>query len=570
MTLTKLNRLGEWNPQVFREIKGRLIPRNILIAVTISLMGQVLLLMSFASQLPVFTETHEVRHQYCTGSFKQYYSPLCISDGLGGYLINWPVWWKDLFISLSVVGIFALLLVGIHMLVSDLSKEEQRGTLNFLRLTPQSSQSILIGKILGVPVLLYLVALLAFPLHFFAGLSANLPIDQILGFYVVLAVSCLFFYSVALLFGLVGTWLGSFQAWLGSGAMLIFLYGMAMITLSSPHNATHSPFDWLMLFSPSVILPYFSDPSNVEKYRHVPYNSLEALKWFNLPVGANVWSMFGLMLLNYGVWTFWIWQGLKRCFHNPNTTLFSKQQSYWLTACFQALILGFALNPDAESWRSYPKGLFENFSGILVFNLLMFLCLIAALSPHRQAMQDWARYRHQNRSFRKGGVIADLIWGEKSPAIVAIGLNLAIACSILLTWIVLWPKSQYKFPAIDALLVNSSMIFLFATIAQLMLFMKTQKRAMWAAATVAGLIVLPPIIFTMLSLSPEKTPAIWLLSAFPWVATEKTKAMAVFSAVIAQSLAFGLLNFKLTQQVRIAGESATKALMSGRPTAALK
>jgi hypothetical protein len=48
-------------------------------------------------------------------------------------------------------------------------------------------------------------------------------------------------------------------------------------------------------------------------------------------------------------------------------------------------------------WRSYPKGLFENFQMLLVFNLLLFLCLIAALSPHRQAMQDWARYRHQNR-----------------------------------------------------------------------------------------------------------------------------------------------------------------------------
>ncbi|MFB8792630.1 MAG: ABC transporter permease [Potamolinea sp.] len=570
MTLTKFNRLGEWNPQVFREVKGRLKPRNILIAVAISLLGQVLLLMSFSSQLPVDKWAKEVRHQYCTGPVKNYGYPLCISDSLGGYLINWPLWWKNVFVSLSVIGIFALLLVGIHMLVSDLSKEEQRGTLNFLRLTPQSTESILIGKILGVPILLYVVTILALPLHFIAGLSAKIPVAQILGFYAVLAVSCLFFYSVALLFGLVGSWLGSFQAWLGSGVMLFFLYVMMQVTFGGGRFATHSPFDWLMLFSPSVILPYFSDPSNVDKFREIPSHSLESLKWFNLPVGASVWSMFGLMLLNYGVWTFWIWQGLKRCFHNPSTTLLGKQQTYWLTACFQALLLGFALNPDVQSYRAYSKGLFDNFSILLVFNLLLFLCLIAALSPHRQAMQDWARYRHQNRSSRKGGVIADLVWGEKSPALVAIGLNLAIASSVLLPWIFLWPKSEFKFPAIDALLVTFSIIFLYATVAQFMLFMKTQKRAIWAAATVTGLIVLPLIIFAFLSLTPEKTPAVWLLTAFPWVATEHTTAMVVFQAIIAQSLAFGLLSFKLTQQVRLAGESATKALMSGRPTAALK
>lgn len=570
MTLTKFNRFGEWNPQVFREVKGRLIPRNILIAVTISLMGQVLLLMSFASQLPVHTTQYDVRHQYCTGNIQKYSAPLCLSDSLGGFIINWPLWWKNVFVSLSVIGIFALLLVGIHMLVSDLSKEEQRGTLNFLRLTPQSTESILIGKILGVPVLLYVVVFLALPLHFIAGLSAQIPLAQILGFYAVLGVSCLFFYSVSLLFGLVGTWLGGFQAWFCSGAMLMFLYAVTAIAFSNRSIITHTPIDWLTLFFPSAILPYFSDPSAVDKFREIPSHSLESLKWFNLPVGANFWSTIGLMLLNYGVWTFWIWQGLKRCFHNPSTTLFGKQQSYWLTACFQALVLGFALNPDVQSWRTYPEGLFKNFSLLLVFNLLLFLCLIAALSPHRQAMLDWARYRHQNRSSRKGGVIADLIWGEKSPALVAIGLNLAIASSVLLPWILLWPQSEYKFPAIDALLVTVSIIFLYATIAQFMLFMKTQKRAIWAAATVTGLIVLPPIIFTLLSLTPEKTAAVWLLSAFPWFAVKHTTAMLVFEAIIAQSLAFGLLNFKLNRQLRIAGESATKALLSGRPTVALK
>jgi hypothetical protein len=275
------------------------------------------------------------------------------------------------------------------------------------------------------------------------------------------------------------------------------------------------------------------------------------------------------MLLNYGVWTYWIWQGLKRCFHNPTATLLSKQQSYWLTATFEAVILGFALNPDVTSWRSYSKGLFENFQMLLVFNLMLFLCLIVVLSPHRQAMQDWARYRHQMRSTRKKGIMSDLIWGEKSPSVVAIGLNLAIASVMLLTWIVFWPENEYQIPALSGLLLNCSVIFIYAVVAQLMLFMKAQKRVVWAAITVGSLVVLPPVILGLLSIAPTESEhaLAWMFSAFPWAVVENATGMSVFLAIIGQSLITGLLTLQLTRQLQKAGESSTKALLSGRSSA---
>jgi hypothetical protein len=76
MALNLVNQVGEWNPQLFREIKGRLKPRNILIAVTLSLVGQMLVLMSFASQLPVTLSTN----RYCAGSRPNYGYPT-LSDG---------------------------------------------------------------------------------------------------------------------------------------------------------------------------------------------------------------------------------------------------------------------------------------------------------------------------------------------------------------------------------------------------------------------------------------------------------------------------------------------------------
>ena len=564
MAFNLVNQVGEWNPQLFREIKGRLKPRNILITVTVSLLGQLLVLMSFTGGLPVPNDNHPVYHRYCTGTRQEYASNLCVGNVFRDFEINWQLWWQDVFIWLSVIGIIALLVVGTYMLISDLSKEEQRGTLNFLRLTPQSTQSILMGKMLGVPILLYLVAFLALPLHLAAGLSGQLPFSMILGFYAVLSASCLFFYSVALLFGLVGTWLGGFQAWLGSGAMLMFLYTMTVVTVGRNNIVSQYPIDWVTLFSPTILLTYLTGTNSLDAAITQQVSGMEQLKVWGLPVGASVWSALGVMLLNYGLWTYWVWQGLKRCFHNPNATLLGKQQSYWLMACFEAVILGFALNPEVGQWRSYSKGVFENFQMLLVFNLLMFLCLIAALSPHRQAMQDWARYRHKNRS-RKRGVMPDLIWGEKSPAVVAIALNVAIASAILLPWLLLWPNSEYKTPALWALMVNMSLIVVYAAVAQLILFMKLRKRAAWAAVTVGLLILVPPIIFPFLSMTPDKNPGVWLLSAFPWVAVENTNAIAVFLSVIGQSLTVGLLGVQLTRRLRSAGESSTKAMLSGRP-----
>jgi hypothetical protein len=575
MTIFNLDSLGERNPQLFRELKGRLIPRNILISLVISLLGQLLLLIGFANKLPVKpSEYQNYTSRYCTGSYRGYGDSLCLADGFGGYVINWQLWWKDVFIYLSIIGIFGLLVVGTYMLISDLSKEEHRGTLNFLRLTPQSSTSILTGKLLGVPILLYLVACLALPLHLAAGLSAQIPLGQILGFYGVLGASCLCFYSMALLFGLVGNWLGGFQAWLGSGVVLVFL--SIILSMFTNNQLAHYATDWLLLFNPSILVPYLigSNSLNAANPSEAPGLG-DDLSWFGLPISASFWSLAGFMVLNYGLWTYWAWQALQRCFHNPTTTVLGKQQSYWLTASFEAMILGFALNPPITCLYTglfkceETPNLFTSLNNVLVFNLLLFLGLIVTLSPQRQALQDWARYRHQQRSSRKGGVMADLIWAEKSPALVAIALNVAIASVILLPWILLWPHSEYKIPALWGLVLNMSLILVYAAVAQLMLFIKNPKRGLWATATVGVMIVLPPIIFGLLSIEPAKNPGVWLISAFPWAAVEHTTGMAVFLTIIAQSLTLGLLSVQLTRQLHQAGESSTKALLSGRQPVAI-
>lgn len=556
MTIAPLDKLGDWNPQLLRELKGRLRQRNILIALPISLLGQLLLLMNFAFLLPNDdAPVPSVYSKYCLTRSSQYGQ--CVRDAFGHFPLNWQQWWLDVFVWLSIFGFVALLVVGTHLLISDLSREEQRGTLNFIRLSPQSTTSVLSGKLLGVPILLYVVAALALPLHLWAAFQAEIPASMILGFYGVVAASCACFYSIALIYGLVSAGIGGFQAWLGSGAMLLLVSILTAIEIHGSAVSSASA-DWLHLFSPLALLPYIMNASIPITETYSPFSQLSKLTWFNLPIGASFWSMASFSALNCGLWAYLAWQALKRCFHNPSATILSKRQSYSLTACFEVLILGFAVKPTTGDYQ--VNVLFNNFTYILVLNLLLFAFLMAALSPHRQALQDWARYRRERKSSRLVSRLQNLVWGEKSPALVAVGLNLAIAVSMLVPWISTWP-GQRGIQALVALLLSVNLFLIYASIAQLMLFMQTQKRALWAATTVTALIVLPPIMFGLLSLSPDKLAAVWLFSAFPWAAVKEATSTTVIMTVMSQWLMLALLNIQTTRQLRLAGESATKALM---------
>ncbi len=552
--------LGEWNPQLFREIKGRLKPRNAVIISCLSLVGQILLYLYFMGLLP----TREgVANRYCvgnstTGLSGQSPNNYCIKDLLGNFQLMKDLWWLDMFITMSIIGIFTLLVVGTYMLIADLSKEESRSTLNFIRLSPQSATSIFVGKILGVPVLVYLFGLTAVPLHFWAGLAANIPANLILSFYLVLAASCMFFYSAAILYSLVSSGLGSFQAWLGSAAVLFFLLAMTGATLETYSSFSETSFDWLILFYPGTALFYlvkstFLAPDTIG---YLQYAALKNLTWYGQSLWIHAWSGLGFMFVNFGVWSFWIWQGLKRRFHNPLATVVSKAHSYWLSGCFIVYNLGFALQ------HTNKYNLHEGFQVLQLFNLILFLLLMAALTPHRQTLQDWARYRHktarENRNLWK-----DLIIGEKSPAIVAIALNIALVSIYIIPSLFLLPLEQYRMPALTGLILSGAIALIYATIAQLMVMMKTSKRGLIASSSVAALMILPITAFAFFGINPIDLPGIWLFSALPSLATEHMALSTLGWAFLGQLGAIVTLNFQMTRLLRQAGTSETKALLTG-------
>lgn len=560
--LQLIDSVGEWNPQLFRELKGRLKTRNIAIVVGLSVLGQILLYLLFQGKLP---QTAGEYNPYCVGNppanwyGNSSYTPnnFCVTDLLGNLVVMKDLWWLHLFITMSIIGIFALLVVGSYMLIADLSKEEKSNTLNFIRISPQSATSIFVGKILGVPILIYLLGLVAIPLHIWAGLSANIPFSLIISFYLVLAVSLIFFYSGVALYSLFASSFSGFQAALGATAILFFLLVTMSATMQANTSFTETPFDWLILFYPGTVLIYlvkstFLAPDSVGV---LDFYALSNLHWYGQTLWQNAWSGIGFMVVNYAIWTFWIWQGLKRRFHNPLTTVISKYDSYGLSACFIAVNVGFAIQQTSQS------ALHDNFQILQVLNLILFLILIAALTPHRQTLQDWSRYRHQNPKETRS-LWKDLIMGEKSPAIMAIAINIGIVTIYTIPFLLILPLGDDKISLLAGLIISGMMTLIYATIVQLIVMLKTNKRGLIASGTISNIIILPLISFAILGINPSNLSFIWLFSALPSLATEYLSLSSILMGFLGQLLAIATLNWQMTKVLKKVGMSESKTLLT--------
>lgn len=544
------------NPQFFREIKGKLKTRNVVLAAAISVIVQFMVVISRLSELPNpdpqgIIKIQEGRYGLGDG----YHNSLAYTkDLLGNWVINWQLLWLDLLLILSVIGIFSLLVIGTYMLTADLVKEESRGTLNFIRLTPQSAGSICLGKILGVPILLYVAVLLMLPLHLAAAWGAQIPLALCFAFYGVIIASCALVYSGALLVSLINSEVSSFKPWLASGGIgfLLFIFTTSLFHSSVINGAI---WDWFCLFNPAIALTYLIDSTYLPESK-ISFLSVENLGEL-LFYGQALWTKasfgIGFILFNFSLGTYWCWSILQRRFHNPHRTLVSKSQSYWITGWFVFMALGFTLQQPRFS------STIANFSFLQLCICALGLGLIAALSPHRQTLYDWARYRHQVS--HHGKVLwKELIFGENSPSIVAVAINMAIAIIYITPSLFFILERDERYIFWGFVLSGLSIVFYNLT-AQLLLTLKTRKRAMWSTISVANLIILLPLTLGLTEVIPQNAPQLWLWSFIPTVAVEFASISQIILAIFGQCLAISVLGFYLTRKLQQAGASETKILM---------
>lgn len=253
-----LIQLSDRNPQLLREVKGRVQPRNVSVTLALSLVAQLLIVGYHWRQLGNYSETS------------------------AGSLL-WRNWWFDIFNTTTWIALVPLLFLGSYLLVKDIAKEEQRGTLDFVRLSPRSTQSVLLGKLLGVPILLYGAIALAVPLHVWAAAKAGLPLPAVVGVYLLSAVCWVFVYSFALLHSL--SWGAK-----ASGTYVLPLVGIVYAVLQ-------------------LLGLYWSHQGKLLIEASQPYWPGASDNWFL--------GFIGFLLLALSVCSIWFWHLCIHRFHHP-------------------------------------------------------------------------------------------------------------------------------------------------------------------------------------------------------------------------------------------------------------
>jgi hypothetical protein len=577
MSLGKIiDRLGDSNPQIFREFKERLTPRNLGMAIVATLLIQGFTLLYFNSQIPVampktvsigspatvdrpdgvphIEEREQVYSKYCDITPKDYPGELCQWDGADNFKINWQFWRSDVFNCLSWMLALGLILGSVYTLVADLVREEKRGTLNFIRLSPQSAPKIFLGKLLGVPILVYLAAALMVPLHAIFGLSVGATVPLMVGWYATIGAIWFLFASSAILYVLLGG-VQAIVTTIGTG----FLLWLPLIVVNAYLGGTVNHADWI------------ANESNKQSH---------PIAWFGLPMNSSAIWIYAFGTCSCAIASYWVWQAIERRYLNPTATAIGKQQSYLINFCLQVWVAGFAL----PFIFTVPAQYLMTGQTLSIFALFDFVALglsIFLLLPSKQAVQDWSRHRRESanggRKLWQRDLVRDLLVNDKSPALLTIAINVSMA---MVYWIPVsllistkfnhmrfeeLSRPDAGFKLLAMVLIAAALILIYAAIAHLALFLKVKKRNVWTIAIIGGATILPLVCAGVLS--PGRPPAgvaalVLLFSPFAPIGVFKLGIGTILTAFFVQLGVFATLTRQLQRQVQLSGRSQSQELLA--------
>jgi hypothetical protein len=571
---TIVDRLGDSNPQIFRELKERLTLRNIGLAIVATLSIQGCTLLYFNSQLPVadpnavsierletvgrpagdshIQEYEAVYSKYCDFVAKEHHRDLCKLDNTGNFKTNWQLWRSDVFNCLSWMLALGLILGSVYTLVADLVHEDKRGTLNFIRLSPQSAPKIFFGKLLGVPILVYLAAAVMLPLHMGFGWSVGATVPLLVSWYATIGATWFLVASTAILYVLLGG-VQAIVTTIGTG----FLLWLPLIVVNAYLGGTANHADWIGKESNRIV-------------------------WFGLPMNSSAIWIYAFGTCSCAIASYWVWQAIERRYLNPTATAIGKQQSYLINLCLQLWVAGFTLPLIFAD----PAQYYTNRLTFTIFAFVDFMALglsIFLLLPSKQAVQDWSRHRHERteggRRFWQRGLVRDLLVNDKSPALLAIAINVGIAMAVWLAVSLLanvkTPKMGMAFddwsePGIELKLaatvgIAAALILIYATIAHLALFLKVNKRKVWTIAIIGSATILPLVCAWILSpgrILTGMAASVLLFSPFAPFGLFKLGGGTILTAFFVQLGVLATLTRQLQRQLQLSGRSQSQELLA--------
>jgi hypothetical protein len=492
MQSTFLDSINAWNPQLVREWRGRLKARSVIAAIALSLIGQLLL---------------------CLGQFQS-----ALSSGLMSQD------WRNLWQSLAWVFPYVLFSLGGYYIVSDITQEEKRGTLNFVRLSPRPGWQILLGKLLGVPMLPYIAVIAAVPLHLIAAIYGRVAPVLVVSYYVLLVIGCGFIYSLALLFGLLGS---SASNLLNRQATTSISFGVLAFFFFSP---------MFMGWNMSVTWRRLSSLGDVANGLGVD------VYWSFVALTSNSVLSHGFTVVNLLIATGLMWRVVLRRFRQPRATLVSKRQSYAIVAYVELLAIGFALNPAF----GMPLSEVVMAAAIALYTgtVTLMVVLMFAIVPSRQALLDWSRYQSRG--------VMSWVWSDKSPMLLALVINLGLASALLIPWTLLSGISvQDRIGALVSFVSVVMTILMAGLFTQIVFAKRVRNPVTWALGSLVLWLSVPAAIMGLLQLLPDRLgfmATFWTLFGYPFWHFENPLALAfTLVGMVLQALVIGMLALQLYQ-----------------------
>lgn len=504
MLATILDKIGDWNPQLYREIKGRFTPRNLMITIGCAIVTNYALIVIFCTSV------------FRGSEFRTIFQ-----------ILNWLI---------PIV-----LITGCtYQLTYDLAKEYQKRTLNFLIVSPQSSQKILLGKILGVPSLIYLGIALILPLHFISGIASGVSFVTTISIYLL---------------------------WLGCGFLIynFALFGAISAADNPDINTKLSPENIAGLAASTSLVLVSVARSLIAFLAYRPYP--QKWYWFTLPLGemkilSYIWLVLIICAINY-----WMWNAINRRFYSKNKSLLPKAQVYQLVICTQILLIGFVF-PRQYSANHFTFEILGLLFAFIVNNLL-YLMILELLAPSRQYILDWTRYHHFER--KNKNIYLDLIVAEKSPIFAAVCL---ISLGIILVWFVwslflsetlinsfLRHGNLSKLKIMIGLFLQCNAWLIYAGIAEIIFFQEKNTRTFGRGPIVFIIAIMSWLLIGFINLR-FNLPWLWAFSLFPMTVYLKGSIVTACIGLLLQFVTLGLVTKKLVGTIKELGQSETKVLLA--------
>ena len=489
-----LNQINSWNPQLVREWRGRLKTRSVVAAIVLSVIAQILLCL--------------IHLDLRSGL-----------DSQGQWLRIWQ--------TLTWLFPYVLFCLGGYYIVSDITQEEKRGTLNFIRLSPRPGWQILLGKVLGVPTLPYLTIGTVIPLHLLAAFQAQISSLFMVSYYLMLLGGCFLCYSLALLAGLVGSYRPSL---INQPTTVSFSFGaIAFFALSPLFMSWNLGVTWQGLGTVAEL----SNISNADMY------------WSFIPITAHPALAHGFTLINMTITAGLIWRMLLRRFRQPRSSFMSKRQSYGIVAYVEFLVIGFTLRPGMLG--AVPGALTTAALSFYLISIALIAVVIFAIVSPRQSLLDWSNYQSQG--------LQSWIWADKSPMPLALIIHLLLIYALLIPWTF---ASGIGFQDPIGTLVSfasvAMTIMMCGLLTQIIFASRIRNPGIWAVSSLFIWFAVPPAIMGTLRLVPDQVEIMtitWTFFGYPvWHFQNLTLLRFTVVGMILQGLVLGCLLWRFFQTLQ--------------------